>query len=453
MLTFVAGGGGNEVGGSFYCEEFESGEVLTVDCGGRPYSDTPNIEALTLPEERRLMIQRLMEKKKPKKPFPKLVVVPRVDYLLVSHGHYDHIGAVPLLVKKNPKVRIFATSESKYLMRFQWETSLRVTSGRGERPPYGEADIEAALQRVEIVPATDEFTPPVKLSDNLSFVPVRAGHILGAVSYFIIYKGEIVGFNSGDISYQDQKTVRGAPRITLDGIRFAVVDSTRLTEKVIPYGVTDQEIVKRVRDAIYRGVSVRFLVFAIGRAQEAWEIIREAFPNVPRWMDGAACKISNLYLERLPKSFDPDIGRHFIRDDAHRREVVSSMTPNIVVVPSAMQFGGYSRDYIREGIENDRRLFVSLGWIDPCSPEYAFFESDMGDAFRIDGITYGRLCDVARFNRTAHCGGDDVLAMRERLKPDKTILVHGEDEKMDEFLQENPNKGFLKGENFERIVL
>ena len=151
--------------------------------------------------------------------------------------------------------------------------------------------------------------------------------------------------------------------------------------------------------------------------------------------------------------FDPKVERHFVRDSVHRREISSSDTPNIVVVPSAMQFGGCSRDYLKEGIERQDRLFISLGWIDPCSPEYAFFESEQGDAFRVDGITYSRLCDVARFNRTAHCGGNDVLELRERLKPDKIILVHGDDEKMDEFIAQNPGKGFVKGKNFEKIPL
>lgn len=452
MPIFVAGGGGNEVGGSFYCVEFESGETLAVDCGGRPNSWSENVKPLSLPAEKLAMI-RDISAKKTKAPFPKLSVAKRVDYLLLTHGHFDHIGSVPLLVKRNPKIRIFATYETKYLMSFQLYASVRIAENTEKKPPYHYRDIEKTLERVTLIPTTDEFVPPIRLSDGLSFIPVRSGHVLGAVSYFIVRKGEILGFFSGDISFDDQRTVRGAPPIELAGMQFAVMESTRINERNVPSADRDREIVRRAEEALYKGASVRFLVFSIGKAQEAWEIAREAFPKVPRWLDGGARKVAELYRDRLNGSFDPRVERHFVRDYYHRREVISPDSPNIAIVPSAMQFGGWARHYFKEGIERKDRLFISLGWLDPCSSERAFFESEKGDAFRIDDITYSRVCDAARFERTTHCDGGDVLKMRERLKPEKTILVHGDERKMDEFLAQNPDKGFVKGVNLERIEI
>lgn len=459
MITLIPGGGGNEIGASNLNLCFDD-IIVACDCGGRPLNFSNEIRLVSdEPSKEEVMAVDIALAKNP---WPKFEVVPYVNFLILLHGHLDHVLATPLLVKRNPKIKIYATKVTKMLALHQWEDTIRIAERRGEDPPFTYGDIAYVMSRFqEEIPATDTLTgEAVKLTDDLSFVPIHAGHILGAASCFFIWHGEVVGFVSSDISYASQNTVAGAPKIELDdeldGLGFMAVESTRPMEKNPPREVTEQAVIARIRKAASEGKSVRILTFAIGRTQEALFLAKAACPvGIPIWVDGSGVKITKIYAEENPELFQ-GVEQHYINPERPemRWQIMRSPQPSIVIVPSGMQFGGCAQIYAREEISRSDRLFLSLGWLDPCSPEYAFFEqSQKYSVMKFGWQTIARFCETARFNLTAHCDGEDIKEMRERMRPDITVLVHGEDAKMNEFVAANANMGFVKGTNFTPLHL
>ncbi len=446
-VVIVPRGGGDEVGASFY-EMIVDDEHHAFDCGIRPSRFKTDIFPIHIKDEQLRYFLSEMSVKPERDPLPNLVDVPEIKSLFLTHGHLDHVGAVPVLARKDRHIVIYATPVTKRFCELHWFETVKIAERNEEVPLFSKSDAEFALSRiVEILPGQ-----LVKVNDKFSVRPIEAGHILGAVSYVIYIDGKPVGFHTGDFSCNNQRTIPGAPEARFDHLPFLTIDSTRLTEKNLPRETVEEECLDRIRQAHLQGMKIRFLVFSIGRAQEAFALAKEACPEAPIWIDGQAKEVSALYAEHLNGVFS-GIEKHFILDETQRQRIIYSEEPSIVIVPSAMQFGGHSRKYAVYGCERKDHLFISLGWIDPCSPEYAFFESSKGDVFRFGDKDKPVFCQTARYNLTAHCDGEDVLAVRNRLNAEKVILVHGDGEKMDQFVEEHHNQGFMKGVNNKPILI
>ena len=82
-VSFVAGGGANSIGGSFYV--LKVGDINIGLEFGANLGGWEGIE-------------------------PVHSIVPHLDYLLLSHAHFDHIGLLPIAFRKFPGVKIFATA-------------------------------------------------------------------------------------------------------------------------------------------------------------------------------------------------------------------------------------------------------------------------------------------------------------------------------------------------------
>ncbi len=438
-MQFIAGGGGNEIGASFYLTLWDDGTVIATDCGGRPSSGfNPDIFVVgTVPTSKEFQPQE-----------PDFSVVSNVDILLLTHGHLDHVLMVPVLARMHPRMQIYATAPTKAFCAFHWFETIKLAQHKNILSSFTQEEAEQALERIQIIEPTLDTSIRIRLTDRLAFCAVSAGHILGAVSYILYENNQPVGFYSGDIANHSQRTVLGAPKLTFDGLRFMVVESTRLTEQNEPRETIDERFITAIREAASRGMSIRILGFAIGRSNETYELVREAVgTTVPIYLEGAAKRISEIYLKYSPDGcIDPDIRTHFVADQSQRRAILAAYEPNIVIIPSAMQFGGLGMTYAEHGVSRTDHLFISPGWLDPCSPEYAFFETK-GRVLSVRKRTIPILCKKERFSLTAHCDGNDIMEMHARMKPEKTILIHGDNTRMDQFLLQNPGKGFVKGEN------
>jgi ribonuclease J len=87
-LRVIALGGVSEVGRNMTVFEYE-GRLLVVDCGVLfPAEDSPGVD-LILPDFRAIQ-DRLDD----------------IDALVLTHGHEDHIGAVPFLLRQRPELTI-----------------------------------------------------------------------------------------------------------------------------------------------------------------------------------------------------------------------------------------------------------------------------------------------------------------------------------------------------------
>ncbi|MBI4133011.1 MBL fold metallo-hydrolase, partial [Candidatus Uhrbacteria bacterium] len=180
-MNFFAVGGGDEIGASCYLLRI-AGRNIVVDSGVR------------FKEERRTEPADL-DKLKGK----------RIDAIFITHGHIDHIGAIPLLAAQHPEAEIYATVPTIAIGSMLLKDSIKVAGYNKQTPLFGWGELDDFRWRVIEIESPDWFSPWPNW--RVSFWP--AGHMRGAASILIDSpKGKAMF--SGDVSFYDTPVVKGA---------------------------------------------------------------------------------------------------------------------------------------------------------------------------------------------------------------------------------------------------
>ena len=211
-----------------------------------------------------------------------------LDAVLVTHGHLDHTGRLPLLAKSGYAGPIFATRathdlaglilrDSAKVQSFDVERTNRKRTRAGKpliKPLYDAADVERTMELFRTV----EYDTPVEVAAGVTARYVDAGHMLGSASIELTIEEhgitKTVVF-SGDIGPSGMALIRDATPLHRADVVF--LEST--------YGDRDH---RSLADTLaeFRGIieqvvrdKARILVpaFAVGRTQQILFHLDELF--------------------------------------------------------------------------------------------------------------------------------------------------------------------------------
>lgn len=244
--------------------------------------------------------------------------------VILTHGHLDHCGRLPLLVKSGFRGPIFATEGTIDITRLILTDAARIQQDDAERENRKRAKNRQRL----VTPLFDEqdiqkvfrlFTPVALnsrqvINDQISFHLVDAGHILGSASVVIaakngdstkrlVFSGDL-GPSNAPILF-DPSTVTAADAVFLESTygdrdHKGLPDTLAEFEEIISTGIT-------------RGGKILIPTFAVGRAQQMLYHLANLFrtgkvPSAPIFLDSPmAIAATNLYLKH-PEAMDQDAG-------------------------------------------------------------------------------------------------------------------------------------------------
>ena len=176
-MKFIALNGGNSVGASCYYLKCNDINIL-FDCGlgYDTYKNLiqPNV-ALLLSSS----IESYLE----------------INYIFLSHAHYDHIGDLIRIANLCKNAIIYATGITKTLTEF----SLKYN----KLYEYDD-DFRNVIDRIKIV----SYNKMIHNIDGVSFYTFKAGHILGASMFFLNIRGTTILY-TGDFSTEITHLTRG----------------------------------------------------------------------------------------------------------------------------------------------------------------------------------------------------------------------------------------------------
>ncbi len=244
-------GAAGEVTGSMHQVE-AAGKRLVIDCGmiqGSPEAEARNAE-----------------------PFP--FQPSTLDALIVSHAHIDHIGRIPLLVKRGFSGPIYAQNATADLMSIMLLDAAGIAEGEAMRanrgrshgqpeavPLYTKDDVRAAMQRVEPI----AYNTRTELFPGVDICFHDAGHILGSSCVEMWGDGRKLVF-SGDLGPQGTPILRD-PAVIAEA-DLVLMESTYGDRLHRDRTDTIQELGRILDDAWHSGGCVLIPAFAVGRSQE-----------------------------------------------------------------------------------------------------------------------------------------------------------------------------------------
>jgi len=431
-LTFLGAAG--TVTGSRHLLETR-GKTLLIDCG-----------LFQGPKKNRL---------KNWEPFP--VDLQKLDAIILTHAHIDHIGFLPALIKGGYSGPIFCTEATADLAGIllpdtghlqeeeaRWANKKGYSKHRPAKPLFTEKDARAVLPLLKPFPYGSIFHP----------VPgVRAkfrdmGHILG--SAFLDLKTtdtkeprKIVF--TGDIGRPTDAILR--PPSQAYNVDYLIMESTygnRLHDDVPPL----KKLARVINENVERKGIIVIPSFAVGRSQTLLFLLRELeergeIPELPVFLDSPmAVEALQIHRRHIP-DLNLDCRRKFIagtqlfhpknltlsitREDSMRINTVKG--PAIIISASGMVTGGRILHHLRERAPNPKNTLLFIGYQAEGTRGRAILDGK--EFIRMFGEEIPIKAHVERIEGfSGHADYNEMLAwlLGFNQGPKRTFLVHGDPE-------------------------
>ncbi|MFJ5717411.1 MBL fold metallo-hydrolase [Neobacillus sp. NPDC093127] len=368
-----------------------------------------------------------------------------LDALLISHAHLDHTGAVPYVHAINPELPIYATEETRAIMRVLLKDLWK--NNHGEEGFYSEAVLQSTLY--SILPMKQSFIIPSKGSYwKVTVFP--SGHILGAVSIYLEMEGVNILF-TGDYSIENQYTVKGMSLpedlpvdvLITEGTYGYQPSNTRLSRKE-----QEQELINQIETVMERKGTLLIPAFAVGRSQEIVLILKNYFKDKPYlpfyvYLDGMVpevCKIYEQYSEAKQKDSLFFGGGILVASQFYQKGQFDSFFKqsieqgrNVIISSSGMLAeNSASARYAEKLVTVSENSIAFTGYLDEESPGFKLSQLKYHNEKNlvINGKEKPIQAEIVNFRLSAHASREEIIHTVLSLNPRRVLLVHGEHEQI-----------------------
>jgi metallo-beta-lactamase family protein len=246
----------------------------------------------------------------------------KLDAVVLTHGHLDHVGRLPILTRKGYEGPIFGTQPTFDIATLILKDSLklqkadlkrenknRVNAGETPLEPLFE---EADVRRLKPLLRPIEYNQPTEVAPGIQARFVDAGHVIGSASIELTIEEngskKVVVF-SGDLG------PRGAPLMNdptpFEQADAVIMESTygdRNHRSLHETAIEGRKIIAR---AIENRAKILVPVFAVGRTQLLLYLLAGAFsrktlPQFPIYLDSPMAIEATKVYGRNNELFDEE---------------------------------------------------------------------------------------------------------------------------------------------------
>ena len=305
-----------------------------------------------------------------------------VDALFVTHGHLDHVGRIPKLVRDGFKGKIISTPPTREIAELIMLDSMGVLSKEAKHENkenlYEEKDV---LQAIHLWDTVLEYEKDFVFKTNDEDAVIKfhdAGHILGSAIVEINYKGTRIAF-TGDLGNTPSPLMRETT--ALEGVNYLFMESV--------YGDRNHKDKEKrfdflkgaITKTINRGGTILIPAFSILMTQELLQAFNEliengSISNVPVYLDSPlGINITSVYkkyeswfnenTEKVIKSGDDIFAfKGLIKTPTpdESKAINQDTRPKVIIAGSGMSNGGRILHHEARYLPDEKSSIIIVGY-------------------------------------------------------------------------------------------
>ncbi len=392
-----------------------------------------------------------------------------VDFLLLTHGHLDHVGRTPKLVKEGFKGTIVTHRstmdlaevvmlDSAHLMKEGYKTRFKKAQRKGKEKEvkealYTESDVRAVFQRQMIYASYNE---QIDLGNGIFVNFYNAGHILDSAIIQVMFEEDglkkTVVF-SGDLGNNNDLVMPSPDSVEEADVLF--IESTYGDRNHKGAKESDLELQHVIQETFKNNGNVLIPSFAIERTQEILCLLKQMYdrgdlPVCQIFLDSPmairATEIYKRYHEELS-----DCCNKFLERDGtifdfpylhYTLRIQDSMKINaedsrcIIIAGAGMCNGGRILQHFKHRLWNEKNALVFVGYqVEGTLGRKLVDGAKKINIYGEDIIVKAKVHTINGFS--AHADQNGLIEwMNKFSKLDKIFLIHGERNKQEIFQKE-----------------
>lgn len=370
----------------------------------------------------------------------------KIDFVILTHCHLDHLGALPIVLREHPEAQVLMSVPSLSLAERMLRNSCNVM--KRQRDEYDLPELPLFTHR-EIDKIVTQFFPMTydrtsafdKGTEELTITFFPAGHVAGAGGVEIAHNGKKI-FLTGDVLFTPQKILPGA-RFPGRHVDTLVIETTRGAQER-PEGVDRssevERLLEKIRSVVDGGHSCLIPVFALGRMQEVLTILHEAqekgsIPTCPIFCSGLGMDLADYFDEISRKTGLINFRRDILKD-LNVQPMPRNLKPGrnlrenaIYVMSSGMLVENTPSYRVAASLLGHKgNAICYVGYCDPDTPGGKMLEMEVGAPFVFEAFDYTTpiRADVERFELSGHAERSEIVEFALTVNPRLIVLTHGD---------------------------
>ncbi len=368
-----------------------------------------------------------------------------IDMVLLSHGHLDHTGYLPRLVRQGFKGKIMGTSPTLAIAKIILLDSGKIHEEEAKRANDEGYSIHKPAQpfyTIREAEFTTRLFQPVEkdewvlFAENIKYRFRYNGHIIGSTYIELDICGKILVF-SGDIGRITDPLL--FPPDKARWADFLFMEATYGNKKH-PSDEFEEKIIDLVNKTIYNRGTLIIPSFAVERLQTLmfllWELYQKnKIPSIPIFVDSPMGNNILSVFEQFPEwhqlskkeYYGMNSHIHSITSYRETWETIDDPRPKIVIAGSGMVTGGRVLTYLQQLIDEYTTTILLVGYQAEGTRGRDLLEGVKEIKFY--GKYYPVKAEVHHIESlSAHGDQDELLDWINNIKniPEKVFLIHGE---------------------------